>query len=81
MTWFRRQPEPGLTFRLVRGSPYRSQEFQRTLRDYGMCSSMSSKGSCWDNAPTESLWGHLKVGRLHGRKFATLRLAMDEVVA
>jgi transposase InsO family protein len=42
---------------------------------------MSRKGNCWDNSPTESLWGHLKVGRLHGRKFATLRQAMDEVVA
>jgi transposase InsO family protein len=25
---------------------------------------MSRKGDCWDNAPTESLWGSLKVGRL-----------------
>ena len=41
---------------------------------------MSRKGNCWDNSPTESLWSRLKVGRLHGRKFATLRQAMDEVV-
>jgi putative transposase len=45
-----------------------------------MQSSMSRKGDCWDNAPTESLWGHLKVCRLHGRKFATRRDAMDEVI-
>ena len=32
------------------------------------------------NAPTESLWGSLKVGRLHGMKFATRRQAMDEVI-
>jgi transposase InsO family protein len=31
---------------------------------------MSRKGNCWDNAPTESLWGRLKVGRLYGRRFA-----------
>ncbi|CAM2187999.1 hypothetical protein PSAC2689_70342 [Paraburkholderia sacchari] len=31
-------------------------------------------------APTESLWGSLKVARLHGRHFATRRAAMDEVV-
>jgi transposase InsO family protein len=24
-----------------------------------MRSSMSRKGNCWDNAPTESLWGSL----------------------
>jgi hypothetical protein len=31
-------------------------------------------------APTESLWGSLKVARLHGRHFATRRAAMDEIV-
>ena len=41
---------------------------------------MSRKGNCWDNAPTESLWGRLKVGRLYGRRFATRREAMDEVI-
>ena len=34
----------------------------------------------WDNAPTKSLWGSLKVGRLYGKKFATQRQAMDEVI-
>ena len=46
----------------------------------GMRSSMSRKGDCWDNAPTESLWGSLKVARLHGVRFATRRAAMDEVI-
>ena len=41
---------------------------------------MSRKGNCWDNAPTESLWGRLKVGRLYGQRFATRRQAMDEVI-
>jgi hypothetical protein len=31
--------------------------FQTALKAYGMKSSMSRKGNCWDNAPTESLWG------------------------
>jgi putative transposase len=43
--------------------------------------SMSRKGDCWDNAPTESLWGRLKVGRLNGKRFATKREAMDEVIS
>jgi hypothetical protein len=38
------------------------------------------KGDCWDNAPTESLWGRLKVGRLYGRNFETRRQAVDEVI-
>ena len=57
-----------------------SHEFQGTLKGYGMQSSMSRKGNCWDNAPTENLWGRLKVGRLYGSKFATRREAMDEVM-
>ena len=80
MAWFRRRPEPGLIFHSDRGSQYCSREFQSTLTEYGMKSSMSRKGNCWDNAPTESLWGSLKVGRLHGMRFETRRQAMDEVI-
>jgi transposase InsO family protein len=42
-----------------------------------MKSPMSRKGNCWDNAPTESLWGCLKVGRLYGQTFATRDLLKD----
>ena len=45
-----------------------------------MRSAMSRKANCWDNAPTQSLWGSLKVGRLHGRRFKTRRDAMDEII-
>jgi len=80
MAWFRRHPAPGLIFHSDRGSQYCSGAFQAALTSYGMRSSMSRKGNCWDNAPTESLWGSLKVGRLYGRRFATQREAMDEVI-
>jgi len=80
MAWFRRRPEPGLIFHSDRGSQYCSHAFQQTLVEYEMQSSMSRKGNCWDNAPTESLWGSLKVGRLYGMRFETRRQAMDEVI-
>ena len=80
MAWFRRRPPPGLIFHSDRGSQYCSHEFQSALTDYKMKSSMSRKGNCWDNAPTESLWGRLKVGRLYGMRFTTRREAMDEVI-
>lgn len=80
MAWFRRQPEPGLIFHSDRGSQYCGNDFQDALKSYGMKSSMSRKGNCWDNAPTESLWGRLKVGRLYGKTFATHRDAMDEII-
>lgn len=80
MAWFRRQPTPGLIFRSDRGSQYCAHTLQAALAGYGMIASMSRKGNCWDNAPTESLWGHLKVGRLYGKTFATRSQAMDEVI-
>lgn len=80
MAWFRRRPEPGLIFHSDRGCQYCSHAFQQTLGEYGMQRSMSRKGNCWDNAPTESLWGSLKVGRLYGMRFETRRHAMDEVI-
>ena len=80
MAWFRRRPEAGVIVHSDRGSQYCSGLFQDALKAYGMRSSMSRRGDCWDNAPTESLWGSLKVARLHGRHFATRRAAMDEVV-
>jgi putative transposase len=80
MAWFRRHPPPGLILHSDRGSQYCGHLFQAALASYGMRSSMSRKGDCWDNAPTESLWGSLKVGRLYGKRFATQREAMDEVI-
>jgi putative transposase len=80
MAWFRRRPQAGVIVHSDRGSQYCSGLFQDTLKAYGMRSSMSRRGDCWDNAPTESLWGSLKVARMHGRHFATRRAAMDEVI-
>lgn len=80
MAWFRRRPEPGLIFHSDRGSQYCSHDFQHALKAYEMRSSMSRKGDCWDNAVTESLWGSLKVARVHGKRFETRRDAMDEVI-
>ena len=38
---------------------------------------MSRKGNCWDNACSETLFGSLKVERLHGEQFKTHREAKD----
>ena len=80
MACFRRRPAAGLIFHSDRGSQYCSQEFQNALKGWDMRSSMSRKGNCWDNAPTESFWGRLKTASLYGRKFATRQEAMDAVM-
>ena len=75
-----RNPPEGCLFHSDRGSQYASDNMQQLLRQNNILCSMSRKGNCWDNAPTESLWGRMKVGRLYGQKFATRRDAMDEVI-
>ena len=80
MAWWRRRPAAGLIFHSDRGSQYCSGEFQAILRAWGMRSSMSRKGNCWDNAPTESFWGRLKTASVHGQKFATREQARQAVM-
>lgn len=60
-----------------RGNQYASHAFQAKLKDYGMACSMSRKGNCWDNAPTESWFGSFKNERVYGERFET----RDEVIA
>ena len=71
MAWFRRHPEPGLIHHSDRGSQYASHAFQAKLGEYRMRCSMSRKGDCWDNAPTESFFNSLKNERVHGTKYRT----------
>ncbi len=80
MAWWRRRPPPGVIFHSDRGSQYCSHEFQDALKGWGMRSSMSRKGNCWDNAPTESFWGRLKTASVHGCKFATREQARQAVM-
>jgi putative transposase len=86
MAWFSRSPDSktspktGLIFHSDRGSQYASYEFNSVLKECGITPSMSRKGNCWDNACSETLFGSLKVERLHGEHFETLRQAKDEAL-
>lgn len=71
MAWFRRRPAEGLIHHSDRGSQYASEAFQVKLKNYGMLCSMSRKGNCWDNAPTESWFGSFKNERVYGERFET----------
>jgi len=71
MAWFRRRPAPGVIHHSDRGSQYASHAFQARLKEYGMTCSMSRKGNCWDNAPTESFFNSFKNERMHGTRYAT----------
>jgi len=83
MAWFKRHPgvDAGLIFHSDRGSQYASSGFRDVLNEYGIMSSMSRRGNCWDNACSETLFGSLKVERLHGQRFKTRRQAKDETIS
>jgi hypothetical protein len=67
MGLFQRRPPKGrMIFHSDRGSQYASNDFRDVLDNHGVLPSMSRKGNCWDNAVTETLFGSLKVERLHG---------------
>lgn len=42
------------------GSHYTSPKFQNLLKKNNLGQSMSRRGNCWDNAPQESFFGHMK---------------------
>jgi putative transposase len=42
------------------GCHYTSISFRQLLRDKELRQSMSRRGNCWDNAPQESFFGHMK---------------------
>lgn len=82
MAWFQRSPDKDkeLIFHSDRGSQYASREFNQLLSEHRITPSMSRKGNCWDNACSETLFGSLKVERLHGMQFQTIRQAKDETL-
>ena len=77
MAWYSRSVAPGLIFHSDRGSQYASRRYTDLLVGRGIKASMSRKGNCWDNACSETLFGSLKVERLHGLQFQSHREAKD----
>ena len=57
----RRRPGAGLIHHSDRGCQYTSDRYQALLRAQAVTCSMSRRGNCFDNAPTESFFRTLKV--------------------
>ena len=66
-----RSPSAGLLHHSDRGVQYACDAYRRELHARGITVSMSRKGDCHDNAPTESFWGKLKTELVHLERFAT----------
>lgn len=50
----------GAVFHSDQGILYLNDTFQLKLKELGYLQSMSKRGNCWDNAPKESQYGHMK---------------------
>jgi putative transposase len=77
---WRRKPPPGFIFHSDQGSQYTSAAFRETLQQLGGQASMSRRGNCWDNAPSESLFGSLKTERIFDNRYATHEEAKADVL-
>jgi putative transposase len=77
--YWRKKPKPGLIHHSDRGSQYCSSAYRALQASYGMKTSMSRKGNCWDNAPMESFFGTLKTESLHHYRFNTREQARQVV--
>ena len=51
------------------GYQYQMKAYQKLLKEHGIIQSMSRKGNCLDNSPTENFFGRLKTELFYGNEF------------
>ncbi|WP_419242216.1 IS3 family transposase [Pseudomonas thivervalensis] len=71
---------PGLMFHSDQGCQYTSRKFQGELIRHGILQSMSHRGQCWDNAPTERFFGTLKSEWVPRNGYSTSEEAQTDMV-
>lgn len=76
-----RQPPPGLLHHSDRGSQYASDDYQALLTQAKMTCTVpvSRKGNCYDNAPMESFFGHLKTEWTYHHHYPTRAVAKTDI--
>lgn len=79
MAIWKRKPAKGLMVHSDRGSQYASALYQKTIKDHNFVCSMSRKGNCWDNAPSESFFHTLKTELTHHRRYQTRQVAKQDI--
>lgn len=64
------------------GYQYQMKAYQRNLKDHGLIQSMSRKGNCLDNSPTENFFGRLKTEMFYDNefKFNSINELKEEIV-
>ncbi len=73
----------GLMLHSDQGYQYTSQGYHLLTHQYAITPSMSRRANCWDNAPMENFFGHLKEEALHHlphSSFHDLKQILDEYI-
>lgn len=76
-----RNPEPGLLHHSDQGSQYASKAYRKLPEQHQMVCSMSRKGNCWGDAPTERFFCSLKREWLTSNIYPTREAAVVDVRA
>jgi transposase InsO family protein len=71
----REKVSEGLILHSDQGIQYTSHPYHTLVNEYHITASMSRRGNCWDNAPMESFFGHLKEEYLRHYKKPTFKEA------
>lgn len=79
MALYQRRPPTGLLHHSDRGVQYVAKDYQALLGRHRAIVSMSRRGNCYDNAPTESFIGSLKTELVHDADFATRSAATQAI--
>jgi len=73
----------GLILHSDQGHQYTSQAYFVLTQQYTLTPSMSRRGNCWDNAPMENFFGHLKeesLRQVHHPTFEEARQIIDDYI-
>ncbi len=74
-----RKPSGELILHSDRGSQYVSMKLRQMLKENNITQSMSSKGNCYDNTPTESFFSTLKRELVYRERFKTREEANQKI--
>ncbi len=73
----------GVLLHSDQGHQYRSQTYHQLIQEMNIVPSMSRRGNCWDNAPMENFFSHLKEEALRHCKnpnLAEARQVIDQYI-
>lgn len=69
----------GVIFHSDRGVQYACKDFRNFIKELEFKQSMSRRGNCYDNAPTESFFHTLKIEEVYRKKYLNFEIAKRNI--